>query len=175
MNIVEINKYKKIVLDIGCGGGYFLEYYNNKFNDGNLYLLGVEISKEFYSKAFKRVEKFKENNCSVIYGDIRKKIKELQGIKFDEIHINFPDPWFKQKHKKRILCQPSFLNLLSEFLKQHGTISIVTDIFDLCVRIITGINNLNSIKNIYLPAGYKIDLPFPETTFYKKAKTNKSE
>ena len=144
MKKVEIKNYKKVVLEIGCGGGYFLKHYNNQFDNGSLYLIGVEISKRFYNKALKRIKNFKNKNCSIFLGDIREKLKDLNGIKFDEVHINFPDPWFKYKHKKRILCRPSFLNNLSGYLKKDGYISIVTDIFDLCVRIITGVNKLNS-------------------------------
>lgn len=206
----NITQNKKFVLDIGCGAGYFLEYYWQNYNNQNIYLTGVELQKEFYEKAANRIKRLNMTNCEVFLGDIKKflistddininetdiikknsdydknndeieideqkKITKINRIKFDEIHINFPDPWFKLKHSKRILCQPSFLNILSNHLKKNGFISIVTDVYDLCIKIITGVEKLQSIKNVYLPAGFKINLPFSsETNFYKKAKKNNS-
>ncbi|HOK40104.1 MAG TPA: hypothetical protein PLD27_03600 [bacterium] len=168
---------KKYILEIGCGNGEFLEqyYYKNSQRE-NLYLIGIEIAKKFYLKAVKRTEKFRRNS-EIYLGDARKEIKNFknQNIKFSEIHINFPDPWFKLKHHKRILCTSSFLAALSEILENNGFISIVTDVWELCFRIINYGQRVKSLKNIYLPEGFKLNLEFPKTNFYQKAIANNSD
>lgn len=45
----------------------------------------------------------------------------------DEIFINFPDPWPKNKHKKHRLMQPRFIHEIHRTLKTGKTITFVSD------------------------------------------------
>ena len=45
----------------------------------------------------------------------------------DRVHIYFPDPWHKKRHKKRRLIQKEFLSLLAEKMKAKGRIHLATD------------------------------------------------
>ena len=46
---------------------------------------------------------------------------------FDAIFLLHPDPWPKNKHKKRRLLQQNFLDSLSKILKKSGIILVATD------------------------------------------------
>jgi tRNA (guanine-N7-)-methyltransferase len=43
------------------------------------------------------------------------------------IHVFFPDPWHKTRHKKRRLIQPAFVELLASRLKPGGYFHCATD------------------------------------------------
>jgi hypothetical protein len=45
----------------------------------------------------------------------------------DGIHVFFPDPWHKTRHKKRRLIQPPFVALLASRLKPGGYFHCATD------------------------------------------------
>jgi tRNA (guanine-N7-)-methyltransferase len=51
----------------------------------------------------------------------------LQGSSIDDVYINFPDPWPKNKHAKHRLLQPIFLDELSRILKSGKKMTLVTD------------------------------------------------
>ena len=53
--------------------------------------------------------------------------EELQGLSFDAIYLNFPDPWPKKKHgKRRLTYAPRLMNILS-LLKKGGRFYFKTD------------------------------------------------
>jgi len=45
----------------------------------------------------------------------------------DEIYVNFPDPWPKDRHAKHRIVQLPFANECRRILKPNGTILLVTD------------------------------------------------
>ena len=45
----------------------------------------------------------------------------------DEVHVLFPDPWPKERHHKRRLITPLFLELSFRILKPSGRLVFVTD------------------------------------------------
>jgi tRNA (guanine-N(7)-)-methyltransferase len=169
--IEELKNYKNYILEIGAGNGHFLKELNNRFNDDNsTAVIGVEIVKKFYKIALQKNLNF--TNSLLLHGDINNYIDYFEHNSFKEIHINFPDPWYKKKHNKRILCKPTFLNKLSMLLTDNGKISVITDVFDLCIKMISSAEKLNSIKNNFLPSGFKTNLSFTYTSFYNKAIKN---
>jgi tRNA (guanine-N7-)-methyltransferase len=49
------------------------------------------------------------------------------GNEIDKIFINFPDPWFKEKHKKRRFLNEKILEDLYEVLGENSEIIFQTD------------------------------------------------
>lgn len=47
-----------------------------------------------------------------------------------EVHIWFPDPWPKHRHRKRRLVQPAFADLLAARLRPGGMVRLATDVPD---------------------------------------------
>ena len=44
------------------------------------------------------------------------------------IYVNFPDPWWKRKHKKRRILQSNFIKLFYNALQTGGIIYVRTDV-----------------------------------------------
>ncbi len=51
----------------------------------------------------------------------------LQEDSVEEVYVNFPDPWPKERHAKNRLIQGSFIHELSRVVKKQGRAMIVTD------------------------------------------------
>ncbi len=45
----------------------------------------------------------------------------------DEVFVNFPDPWPKERHAKHRLIQEPFINEVSRVIKETGVVTLVTD------------------------------------------------
>lgn len=71
-------------------------------------------------------------NIRIHADDVRLLLKQddFKNVKFNQIWVLHPDPWPKARHEKRRLLNHEFLNLLSAFLVDDGTIVIGTDHFE---------------------------------------------
>ena len=59
----------------------------------------------------------------------------------------FPDPWHKKRHHKRRIVQMSFLDLLSNKLKENGIVHIATDWEDYAEHILETLESHKHFKN----------------------------
>ena len=65
----------------------------------------------------------------------------------DGIHIFFPDPWHKTRHKKRRLIQPPFVALLASRLKPGGYIHCATDWENYALQMLDVLGREPSLQN----------------------------
>jgi len=65
----------------------------------------------------------------------------------DGVHIFFPDPWPKLRHRKRRLIQPEFINLLCKHLKFGGYIHVATDWENYAMQILKVLRNEPRLAN----------------------------
>ncbi|MDC1357173.1 tRNA (guanosine(46)-N7)-methyltransferase TrmB [Pseudomonadota bacterium] len=125
-NLFEF-KTKKVVLEIGFGGGENL-LNSAKMNPDILYL-GADPFLNTNAKLIKELLNNNITNVKIWPDDIRKIIDLFPKNTFSEIKILFPDPWPKLKHKDRRLIQNDFLISLYNILKLQGIITLGTDHF----------------------------------------------
>jgi tRNA (guanine-N7-)-methyltransferase len=117
---------KRTIIEIGPGRGDFL-FHLAKTNSDAL-IIGVEIKRKRIDKLVQRIEKLGLTNVKLIQTDARVVFSELfQDASIDEIHIQFPDPWPKNKHAKNRTIQIPFLKECSRVLKKGGTWNFATD------------------------------------------------
>ena len=51
----------------------------------------------------------------------------------DRFHLLFPDPWFKQRHRKRRVIEPWLLRVLRRQLRPGGELHFASDIYDVAL------------------------------------------
>ena len=120
-----IGDEKRNILEIGFGTGSSVVdlYRRNKerYFCIESYEIGVENINNF----------IKENNIKDIYvflGDAIEIIEnKFPDNSLDEILIFFPDPWPKNKHRKRRILNNFSLNMFFSKLKMNGLIHFATD------------------------------------------------
>lgn len=117
-------------LDIGCGRGHFLLNMAQQQPDWNF--LGLEIREPLVTQALQWRSDLELTNLHYIFCNANKALRPLlQSLpagKLKQVTIQFPDPWFKQRHQKRRVVQPEMVDLLAEFLAPQGFVLLQSDV-----------------------------------------------
>ncbi|MCS7167861.1 MAG: tRNA (guanosine(46)-N7)-methyltransferase TrmB [Gemmatales bacterium] len=114
-------------LEVGFGKGGFLLQSALSYPEVNY--LGIEIEKAYVLYAATRLAKRNLRNVRLIHGDARRVIPAY----FPEaclrtVHVYFPDPWWKRRHKKRRLFQEDFVRQCERILQPGGKLLIASDV-----------------------------------------------
>ena len=112
-------------IDVGCHKGRFLLETARRFPLANF--LGVERQRERVFKTKKKITLAGLNNAEVFHGDATEVLSCLPDACADCVHVLFPDPWPKRRHKNRRMVDHDFLVEVSRLLKAGGRLRLVTD------------------------------------------------
>jgi tRNA (guanine-N7-)-methyltransferase len=114
-------------IEIGFGKGLFILQKARVYK--NINFIGFEIKTGLVKYVENIIERENLENIYVerSYADISIPEKIPAG-RIRNIYINFPDPWWKRRHKKRRILQKEFINLFYNILKLDGTIYVRTDV-----------------------------------------------
>lgn len=114
-------------IEIGSGKGLFVLNESGKVPDRNF--LGNEIATKYCQFAAYRLAKNERTNAHMLRGDGLKFFRELLP---DEcavaVHVYFPDPWWKERHRRRRVIQPEFIADLQRVLVPGGIFHFWTDV-----------------------------------------------
>jgi tRNA (guanine-N7-)-methyltransferase len=114
------------VLEIGFGNGESLAAMAQAHPQADF--LGIEVHRPGVGHLLMRIEALGLSNLRVICADAVEVIKyRLPDTDLDRVQVFFPDPWPKQRHHKRRLIQPAFVELLAPKLKPDGYLHLATD------------------------------------------------
>lgn len=116
-----------IEVDIGFGLGHFLKARREECPEACLH--GIETRLKWVQRLSRRLEWEAIDNIRLHHGDARLLLPTLfKKGQVDRFFINFPDPWWKRRHKKRQLVSSSFIRMLRELLRDGGAIYLETDV-----------------------------------------------
>ena len=116
-------------LDVGCGRGLFL--FNASTTRPETNFLGVELDFHEGRRGAKRLFKRTQPNARVIGGDANFLLdKFLRPASFASVHVYFPDPWWKRKHRRRRLFTDLFTDRVARVLQPGGHLHFWTDVAD---------------------------------------------
>ncbi len=119
-----------IHLDIGSARGKFLISMASLDSQSNF--LGIEIREPLVSAAEKERIELGLDNLRFIFCNANVSLENwfanLHGKPVNTVSIQFPDPWFKNKHKKRRLLNEFLLSLLAKNLDTGSYLYLQTDV-----------------------------------------------
>lgn len=124
MNQAMFDNDNPINLEIGIGKGRHI--YTLAKQNPNINYIGVEMFDSVIVRAIEKVEADMLTNIKFIRCDA-KLLQEKFNNYFSQIYLNFSDPWPKNKHAKRRLTSPSFLEVYKSILKSDGLLTFKTD------------------------------------------------
>jgi len=116
-----------VELEVGSGKGLFLVNAATLNPDCNF--LGVELSRKYARLAAERLARNGVSNARIWRGDARFVLARLvpdSGLR--AVHVYFPDPWWKKRHKKRRVFTDSLVGDIERILKPGGDLRIASDV-----------------------------------------------
>ena len=117
--------YKKLAVEIGMGKGQFITQMAQANPD--TMFVGIERFSSVLLRALQKQEELLLPNLKLIRMDAEKIEEIFAEEEIDEIYLNFSDPWPKDRHAKRRLTSPQFLDRYKKVLKKEGRIEFKTD------------------------------------------------
>lgn len=127
-NEVELDRFSRVVLEIGFGGGEHLSALAKAHPDW--LCIGCEPFINGVAKLLVSIEEEGIRNIRIFTDDARKLIDALPDASIHGVYILFPDPWPKAKHNKRRLVNQGTLNRLARIHKAGGSLLLATDHVD---------------------------------------------
>ncbi len=113
-------------LDIGCGDGAFAVAQAERFPERNY--LGLEKLAGRVWRGCKKASRLGLTNVRFLRIESAYALQYLLPAGSAEmVHLLFPDPWPKSKHRRRRMVTPEFLALVHRLLVPEGRLRIVTD------------------------------------------------
>ena len=113
-----------IHLEIGMGKGDFI--IEKAISNPNTNFIGLEKYDSVIVRAIEKSNELELTNLKLIRIDARK-IEEVFDKEIDTIYLNFSDPWPKDRHAKRRLTSPNFLEKYDHIFKNKPHIIMKTD------------------------------------------------
>jgi tRNA (guanine-N7-)-methyltransferase len=118
-----------VELEVGSGKGLFLANAATACPAHNF--LGVELSRKYAAAALERVAKRNLQNVRVVAGDARLFLgRYVSPSSLAAVHVYFPDPWWKLRHKKRRVFGAPLVSDIERALVPGGELRVATDVLD---------------------------------------------
>lgn len=114
-----------IHMEIGMGKGKFLMELAGKNPEINY--IGVERYPTVLLKAVQKREELELSNICFLCVDAKRLGDIFKAGEVDKIYLNFSDPWPKDRHAKRRLTSPQFMEVYNQVLNRAGVVEFKTD------------------------------------------------
>lgn len=114
-------------VEVGSGKGLFLLSAAAVAPERNF--LGIEIAAKYAHHAAARLARRGLANACMVHGDAARVFGEvLTAGSVAAVHVYFPDPWWKARHKKRRVMTAGFLAEVERVLVSGGRLHFWTDV-----------------------------------------------
>lgn len=116
-----------VEIDVGCGRGLFVVTSSVARPDVNV--LGIELDYREGRRGARRLKKLQAANARILGGDVQQAFDRFVPPRScDAIHVYFPDPWWKKKHRRRRVFTDALVNQMVQLLKPRGMVHSWTDV-----------------------------------------------
>ena len=116
-----------VEIEVGMGKGLFLLTSALARPDMNFF--GIEIVRKYQLYATTRLAVRKLTNVKTVCADARWVFRQfVPPGSVAAVHVYFPDPWWKARHKKRRVFTPGFAVDAARVLRAGGRLLIATDV-----------------------------------------------
>ena len=112
------------------------------------------------------------DNVRILDGDTVPLLMSLESASLERIHVLFPDPWPKARHRKRRLVNPQTAALFGQLLADGGELRLATDIEDYARAMLLALRGRSELEwSARRPQDWRQrPLDWPETRYEAKAK-----
>jgi tRNA (guanine-N7-)-methyltransferase len=149
-----------IELEIGSGKGLFLTNAATRAPDRRF--VGLELAAMYALDCQARMEKNGITNARFFACDAVAVLdQDVADGSMDAVHVYFPDPWWKSRHKKRRVLNERSLCNIERVLKPSGSLHFWTDVLDYYEGTLELIDQVTKLKGPFFvsepPAAHDMD------------------
>ncbi len=120
---------RPVELEVGSGKGLFLANAARANPDHNFF--GIELARKYVRLAAARLAKLGVSNAKVWAGDARDVLaRRVPDASVHAIHVYFPDPWWKKRHKKRRVFTGDLVDQFERTIQPGGELHVASDVED---------------------------------------------
>lgn len=139
-----------VEIEVGFGKGLFLLTQGNGRPDTNF--LGIEIERKYVFLTATRLARAKLANVKLACTDARWLLKErIAAASVSALHIYFPDPWWKKRHRKRKVFTRDFAEQCVRVLRPGGRLHFVTDVAEYYDESIAMLKEVAGLRRLPTP------------------------
>jgi tRNA (guanine-N7-)-methyltransferase len=121
------SRQQPLEVEVGSGKGLFLAGAASANPEHNY--LGIEVSQKYARYAAARLARQESPNALIVGGDALPLFHDwLPAASLAAVHVYFPDPWWKKRHKKRRVLNEQFLRDVERMLAPGGSLHFWTDV-----------------------------------------------
>ena len=115
-----------VVVEYCCGNGAWITEKAQQHQDKNW--IAVEKRFDRVRKVWSKIQNLNLSNLVIVCGEAQTVTQQyIPRESIQEVYVNFPDPWPKERHAKHRLIQPAFVKGVTRVLQKKGTLTLVTD------------------------------------------------
>ena len=149
-----------IEVEIGSGKGLFLT--NASRQEPEHDFLGIEISRKSARFTAARLAKAERLNVGILQRDAQQLVAaHIPSTSVAAVHVYFPDPWWKKRHRRRRVMNESFMRHLERILQPNGRLHFWTDVeeyFQESMALLAQVTNLQGPLEVPVqPATHDLD------------------
>jgi tRNA (guanine-N7-)-methyltransferase len=118
---------RPVEIDVGCGKGLFLVTAGAERTGTDF--LGIEASRKYALLSARRVAERGLDNVHVVVADARVVLSAyVPRESVQAVHVYFPDPWWKRRHRGRRVLNELFLHDVERAVVPGGQLHVWTDV-----------------------------------------------
>src|SRR5437868_8656809 len=112
---------RDVEVELGCADARFL--FERAPQHRKSYFLGLEIREPLVDEVNRKAAEAGIDNLHAVFSNINVDLPALvPDASLTRVFINFPDPWFKRKHRRRRLMNEELVEALHKKLRAGGEI-----------------------------------------------------
>ena len=151
---------RPLEIEVGSGKGLFLSSATRSHPLTNF--VGIEVSRKYARFAAAKLAKAETPNGMIVHGDALLCFRtHIRDESVTAVHVYFPDPWWKKRHRRRRVMSESFLSDVQRSLLRGGRLHFWTDVqeyFDTSLELIAQSTSLlGPLAVLEKPAEHEMD------------------
>jgi tRNA (guanine-N7-)-methyltransferase len=122
----------RVEVELGCADADFS--FALAKDEASAFVVGLEIREAMVERNQARARRAGLDNLGFSYVNMNVDLDRVFGpASVDRFHLLFPDPWFKQRHRKRRVVDEALCRCVHHQLRPGGELHLATDIYDLAL------------------------------------------
>jgi len=136
---------RPVELEVGCADAQFL--FERARQDPSRTYVGLEIREELVDAVNDQARRL-DLPVQAIFCNVNLHMPALfADARVDRVYVNFPDPWFKRRHRKRRMIDAPLARELARVLRFGGQLLVQTDVWGVALDALAAFEDAPGLVN----------------------------